>query len=90
LRDVLTVFATFGVRVASIMGMDDRMRRQATIIRLEGERWRRSRAVISHWEKAARRVRRGAARQERYPYLELAGPRRTGDEPDDGSTSAAV
>ena len=84
------VFATFGVRVASMMGMDDRMRRQATIIRLEGERWRRSQAVISHWEKAARRVRRGAARQERYPYLELAGPWRSGNEPDDGSTSSAV
>ena len=64
--------------------MDARIRRrQATVGRLDEERWRRIEAAMIEWEKAARRLSRGAARRERYPYLERNGPRRTGDDPKD-------
>ena len=66
------------------------MPRQATIIGSQEGRRHRGQAVIIRWEAAARNVRRGAARRESYPYLELACPRRTGEDPDDESAARAV
>ena len=70
--------------------LEEGMPRQATNTDSREERRHRGQAVITRWEAAARNVRQGAARRERYPYLELACPRRTGEDPNDESAARAV
>jgi hypothetical protein len=70
--------------------MDARLARRRASIRLEEERWRRIEAVSIEWEKGVRRLSRAAIRRERYPYLQRAGPRRAGDDPDDEPASPAA